>query len=199
MKLTITMILAIANISLCFAAGNPLAGQSRAIICFGCHEMDGNSTQDQFPKLAQQGEAYLAKQLRDFKKGRRVEEHMSSMVEAINETDIDDIAAYFSAQQRRMNNKNASVSITGKKIFQHGASERAIPACATCHGPAGTGNADRKYPLLAGQHKAYLLKTLNAFRNHSRSNDPNRIMQMIAEKLTDKEIDAIASYLSSLP
>jgi len=179
-------------------AGDPVIGKTKAIICIGCHGADGNSSHSIYPKLAEQNEAYLIKQLNDFKKGTRKEEHMSSMVEAINIEDIPDIAAYFSSQQRIPSSIDNIKSIQGKQIFQAGIQEKKIPACASCHGLKGTGNPPLNYPSLTGQHKEYLIKTLKDFRSRTRHNDINKIMRNATTKLTDNEINQLSDYISNL-
>lgn len=199
MRLVLSLLLSIGSISVGYCAGNPAIGKSSAIICVGCHESDGNSSNPQYPRLAAQGESYLAKQLHDLKNGQRAEEHMSSMVEAIEYSDIDNIAAYFSSQNRKTSLSNEPINLKGQAIFNKGIEAKTIPACAQCHGQTATGNPENKTPSLAGQHKTYLIKMLNAFRDHSRTNDPQKQMRVIAEKLSNKEIEAVSSYLSALP
>jgi len=181
------------------AAGDPIVGKTRAIICIGCHAVDGNSTNPDYPKLAGQGEAYLVKQLSDFKSGKRKEEHMSSMVEAISENDIPHIAAFFSQQKRRSETAVAQKNQTGQLLYLYGQAKRSIRACAQCHGTNGRGDPSRLYPSLAGQHSRYIEKCLKDFRSAERQNDKNGVMRQIASRLSDTEIRAIAHYISSLP
>jgi cytochrome c553 len=73
-----------------------------------------------------------------------------------------------------------------------------VPACAACHSPTGKGNAPAGYPALSGQHPEYTLQQLKDFRAGVRANDSNSMMRTIVERLTDKEIEALASYVSGL-
>jgi len=82
-----------------FAKGNPSAGKDKSIICSGCHGIDGNNDNSEYPILAGQHQAYLLKQLKDFKAGDRVDDHMTSMVNAVPESDFEDITAYFSSNK----------------------------------------------------------------------------------------------------
>jgi len=199
MKLLYSIFFLLLSSNCSYAGGNPSAGKSKIIICTGCHESDGNSTNPAYPKLAGQGEAYLTKQIRDFKSGARVEEHMTSMVKAINESDVENIAAYFSSQERQASRQKTTTTLSGKQIFNHGIKLKGVPACASCHGPSAHGITGKRYPLLAGQHKSYIIKMLQAFRDNRRHNDPDKQMRLIAKKLNDKEIEAISAYLAELP
>ena len=54
------------------AAGDVAAGKTKAAVCAACHGADGNAAVPMYPSLAGQGEAYLVKQIHDFKKGKDV-------------------------------------------------------------------------------------------------------------------------------
>ena len=125
------------------------------------------------------------------------------MVEAIETSDIPDVAAFFSIQkrsgdtaQRQLSNK-PNVEL-GKQIFQTGIKGRNIPACIYCHGTTGEGKTAETYPALSAQHASYTSKALRDFRNSTRKNDPNSLMRDIASKLSDKEINALSSYIEHL-
>lgn len=185
----------VALIPVCAMAETTGSEPANKAICIGCHGVDGNSTSGDFPRLAGQGKNYLAKQLRDFKSGKRKEEHMSSMVEAITLDEIPALAAWFSQQKIIAGNKASNP--LGQRIFQSGITVKEISACSSCHGEDGKGNDAAGFPLLAGQHADYLIKQLKSFRAAVRTND-NQIMQAITQQLSDKEIEALAQYLSSL-
>jgi len=74
---------------------------------------------------------------------------------------------------------------------------RGVAACTACHGPAGAG-VPAQFPRLAGQYAEYTAAQLKAFRAGERSNDPNRMMRALAEKLSDGEISALAEYIAGL-
>lgn len=181
-----------------FAGGNPIAGKDKIILCMGCHGADGSGSSSLFPKLAEQGEAYLAKQIRDFKSGARKEEHMTSMAETIDPADIDNIAAYFSGQPHKKGNSSTAETTTGRQIYSTGITGKGVTACISCHGKQALGVPVLKYPSLAGQYQEYLVKTLKDFRSGMRNNDPGKVMQSIATKLSDQEIDAVANYIGGL-
>jgi len=82
------------------AAGDAAAGQTKAAACGGCHGMDGNSLVPTFPKMAGQGEAYIAKQLADFKANdKRKNDIMLGMAAGLSEQDAADIGAFYQSQK----------------------------------------------------------------------------------------------------
>ena len=175
---------------------NISAGQTKSATCQGCHGPDGNSFSPDWPNLAQQNANYLGKQIHDFQSGARKDPTMSSMVIGLNEQDIRDIAAYFASQV--VTADPASKSAAGKKIYAGGNSYTRVPACAGCHGPNGAGNGPGAIPNLAGQKSGYVAKALRDFKTSARTNDRNKIMQDIASKMTEKEIDAVALFLAGM-
>lgn len=66
-------------------------------------------------------------------------------------------------------------------------------ACQVCHGKGGH-STNASYPILAGQHAAYIQKQLRAFRAGTRK-DP--IMNSMASTLSDQDIDDIAVFFQS--
>lgn len=104
-----TMIRTIAALSLLALAtpalaaapkGNIAAGQEKSKTCAACHGPTGNESLDpSYPKLAGQYPEYLAKALRDYKSGERQNAVMAGFAGALSEEDIDDLSAYFGAQE----------------------------------------------------------------------------------------------------
>jgi cytochrome c553 len=74
-------------------------------ICQACHGMDGNSPIPDNPKLAGQYRDYLAKALRDYKSGARKNPVMQGMAGTLTPQDIENIAAYYSAQPAVLESK----------------------------------------------------------------------------------------------
>ena len=79
-------------------AGDAAAGKAKAAICAACHGPTGTSSNPIWPNLAGQQEAYLAKQLKDFREGNRKDPLMSPQATALSDDDINNLAAYFSSQ-----------------------------------------------------------------------------------------------------
>jgi len=76
-------------------AGDVAAGKAKAAVCAGCHGVAGISVIPNFPNLAGQKSAYLAKQLKAFRDKTRVDPTMSGMAAALTDADIENLAAYF--------------------------------------------------------------------------------------------------------
>ncbi len=73
-----------------------------------------------------------------------------------------------------------------------------MPSCAGCHGPSGHGIAGAAFPMIGGQHAVYAAIQLRNYKSGTRATDPNSMMRTIASRLTDEEIDAVASYLQGM-
>lgn len=81
------------------ATGNFEAGKAKSTTCAACHGADGVSSVPSFPKLAGQERDYLVQALKDYKAGKRKNPIMAGQVQALSETDILDLALYFSKQK----------------------------------------------------------------------------------------------------
>lgn len=174
------------------------ARQTAETICAGCHMADGNSMLPANPKLAGQVEQYLFKQLTDFKSGNRASPVMGAMVASLNEDDMKGLAAYFASQTLNPESaRNTDTLAAGQKLWRAGNMDKGIPACAGCHGPAGAG-LPAQFPALSGQFAEYIETQVKAFRAGDRGNDPSRMMQDIAVKMTDPEIAAVSDYAAGL-
>jgi len=167
-------------------------------VCIACHGADGNSPVPANPKLASQHPDYLNKQLADFKSGVRKSAIMPGMVAALSPEDMKNLAAYFGGQkQAPAAAQDKALAAQGEKIYRGGVAEMGVPACSGCHGPAGSG-IPAMFPRLAGQHGDYIVAELIKFRNGERSNDPGKMMQMVAMKMSDKDMKAVAEYITGL-
>ena len=180
------------------AAGDASAGKGKSAVCAACHGADGNSPTDMFPKIAGQGEAYLVKQLIEFKSGVRSNAVMAPMVAALTEQDMADLAAYYAGQNIAPAATSEDLVASGQAIYRAGNKESGLPACMACHGPTGAGVPSAKWPALSGQHAAYIEAQLKSFAAGTRSNDPNDMMRDIAGKMTADEIKAVSNYVAGL-
>ena len=73
------------------------------------------------------------------------------------------------------------------------AGEQKAAACIACHGTAGNSTISSN-PILAGQHRSYLVQALNGYKDGSRSNP---IMKGMAAGLSEQDIEDIASYFAA--
>jgi len=179
------------------------AQQTATRACAACHGADGNSTLAVNPVLAGQHADYTLKQLtnfrpRDGKPAERPNAVMAGMVATLSVDDLRDLATYFETQRPapRMA-READLVKLGQAIYRGGILSKNVAACSACHGPNGSGMPSQ-YPRLAGQFADYTAAQLRAFRSGERANDPNRMMRAVADKLSDREIAAVAEYISGL-
>jgi cytochrome c553 len=176
--------------------GDAAAGKTKTESCAGCHGEDGNASAPMFPKLAGQHPAYLSKQLREFKSGKRVDPTMNAMAGSLTDADIADISAWYA--QHKVKAEKPEVTELGQKIYRTGLPSKGVPACAACHGPKGEGNPTSAYPQLGGQYSSYIAKILHDYKSVERNSDPNEIMRSIANRLNDEEINAVSDYVTGL-
>lgn len=180
--------------------GDPVAGKDKAGMCFGCHGEDGSTTTDtDTPKLAGQYGPYISKQVRNYLASTRAHMIMSGMAASVSDEDLDDIAAYF-ASLPMMKGDRPSGNKLGKKLFENDDLSRMMVRCSSCHGAAGKGlnPGNPVYPVIGGQHKAYLLRQLVDFRKGLRNNSQGGVMNTTVNRLSDAELEALADYISGL-
>jgi cytochrome c553 len=174
--------------------GEPIAKQ----LCSVCHGPDGNSPLAMNPNLATQHSEYLYKQLQDFKSGARNNAIMTGMTVSLSEDDLRNLAAYYESQPASTTMaKNMALVAQGQDLYRGGIPEKGISACSACHSPDGSG-IPPQYPRVSGQHAEYTATQLRAFRSGERDNDGNHMMRMIASRLSESEIMALAEYISGL-
>lgn len=182
------------------AAGPPPAPGSleeRLQLCAGCHNPDGNSVIAENPKIAGLNVKYIARQLEDFKAGKRENPIMSSIISMVDEKEFKPLAVYFSKQIRSPGTSDkADMLAKGKQIFEEGVIGTGAPACGGCHGEDGSGSD--KFPRLNGQNPTYVVNQLLNFKSGARSNDPKAVMQTVAKRMNEEEINAVAEYMSTL-
>ena len=181
------------------AAGDPKSGESKVAVCSACHGADGNSVVGLWPSLAGQNEKYLLKQLRLVKSGDRVIDSMVGLLDNLDDSDLEDISAFYASKKNKVGQVEESKLELGRKLYYAGNLEKGVPSCSACHSPRGLGNGPAAYPLLSGQQPDYVAKALKDYRSGARINeDPSKIMSAIAYKLDDTEIEALSSFVHGL-
>ncbi len=93
----IFVVLTLLAISASSYAGDVAAGKAKSALCTACHGAAGISPNDQWPNLAGQKEGYLLKQIKAFRDGERIDPMMAPMVKPLSDTDVENLAAYFSS------------------------------------------------------------------------------------------------------
>ncbi|MDX2506440.1 MAG: c-type cytochrome [Gammaproteobacteria bacterium] len=189
------------------AAGDADAGKAKAATCVACHGTDGNSIAPTFPNLAGQSEAFLYKQLQDFKAGKRKDPTMDAMILPLDDQAMQDISAFYAGQKLKPGQADPALVDAGKAIYKGGIAEIGVPSCMACHGPTGSGNPGSGYPQLASQKTAYVEKQLKDFRAAAqssddalvgRNNDASKMMRNAVKRMSDPEIKAVAQYIQGL-
>ncbi len=176
-------------------------------VCVACHGVEGNGIDPNapvtmYPLIAGQHAEYIAKQLKDFvavgdKPADRHNDLMSPMAMAVPAEDIVHVAAWYAKQKLKPSKATADEKVlkVGEQLWKYGHAKKGIPACAGCHGIQGQGLPSR-FPSIAGQYPEYTEAQMKLFRSGERNNGP--MMKVIAEKLTDKEIQAVSQYAAGL-
>ena len=188
------------------AAAAPAAGPAKADlakgqatasgVCGACHTFDGSRGSPANPILAGQHPEYLAKQLGEFKFGKRANPIMQGFAGTLSDEDMKNVAAFYAGKSAKTGfATNKATVAMGEKIYRGGIADRKVPACSGCHGPAGAG-IPSQYPRLAGQHAAYTEAQLLAFRGGARKNSAQ--MTGVAAGMTDADIKAVADYIAGL-
>ena len=166
------------------------AGKAKAQVCVACHGPMGNSTTPDYPILAGQTARYLYLELKDFKEGRRNDPRMSPMAANLSREDMQDLADYFAAQKLvpvPYNADGASIEAGRKKAAE--------VLCTMCH--LGGFSGQNEIPRVAGQQYQYIVKQLQDFRSHTRTNDAGN-MASVTRNLSDEDIRNLAAYINNL-
>lgn len=202
MRTVLLLVLSFGMAGHAFAAADAAAGQAKAAPCAACHGADGIAVAANYPNLAGQNERYLLRQLKMIKSKVREAPLMAGQLDALNEQDLANLAAYFAsktAQVAKAPDNNEALH-SGERLYRGGSLAKQVSACTACHSPMGNGNPPAGYPLLRGQSVDYVVAQLTAYREGKRKTDEDYggAMRMIAARLTDNEIRAIASYIQGL-
>ncbi|HEX7325573.1 MAG TPA: c-type cytochrome [Rhodanobacteraceae bacterium] len=184
---------------------------AEAVTCAACHGAKGVAIAPTFPNLAGQNYNYLLKSLEDFRAGKWQATPMDAIIKTVpvagGNANIKALAAYFSHFKR---DEAATAAAAGKipeaeakagyQLYFEGNPKAPIPipSCAACHIATGMGDAPMAVPRLAGQNAAYVAAQLAAFKSGKRHNSPDGVMGKIASRLTEKDIQDVAAYVSHM-
>jgi cytochrome c553 len=182
--------------------GSAKRGATIAQACLSCHGAHGEgSPAAGNPRLAGQSASYLLKQLRDYVSGSRSNSVMSAIAKAYNDQQQVDVATYYASLTKPY---NATVALSDKRLIERGRllaragdESKQVQACANCHGPDGSGEAPVA-PYLAGQSGNYLVSAINEWKSGARRNDGGGQMAVVAFRLDDGDLAALAAYFESL-
>ncbi len=165
-------------------------------VCFLCHGAEGESSSEVFPRLAGQHWEYIAKQLENFKTGKRKSTAMADMSSKLTPDEMAALGHYFEKMAAPPAGvEEPALAAVGKYLYLSGNKYSGVAACASCHGGQALGTSS--LPRLAGQYPSYLESQLKLFNKRERTND-NAVMHSVAEKMTPFEMAAVAQYLGGL-
>ena len=164
-------------------------------VCFLCHGAQGESSSEVFPRLAGQHWEYVAKQLDNFKSGKRKSSAMADMSAKLTPDEMVALGRYFETKTSPVvPRENAELAASGRLLYFSGNAASGVTACATCHGPRALGTA--QLPRLAGQVRGYLQNQLKQFNTRERRND-NEVMHNVAARMSEQEVIAVSEFISS--
>lgn len=178
-------------------AGNPSKGGELAKTCSACHGETGISVTPGYPSLAGQLPNYLYKQLQDYGNGDRQNPMMNGIAKSLSKQDAADLAVWFASQTPAFQSNSPMVYEQAENLVKDGSRDRVLPPCEVCHGSDGKGQVVDT-PALSGQSAEYLSATLKAFKTGERHNDIYSRMRLIAESLTDQEIEELGFYYQNI-
>jgi cytochrome c553 len=161
--------------------GDVIAGQALSQKCASCHGDDGNAAKGGMPTLAGQDAKYFVKGMNHYKNGERQHKKMFEAAEQLSEKDMLDLASFYAAQQPRRRNVRRQLD-----------SKEWIARCERCHGIDGN-SRDPRFPMLAGQDEAYLIRTIKAYASGARENST---MHAMATPLNTTDIERIAGHFA---
>lgn len=178
--------------------------EARLLACVGCHGERGKGVGNvYFPRLAGKPAGYLYNQLVAFREGRRKYNPMNYLLAYLPDPYLQKMAEYYAAQPLPAFTParpavSQAVLGRGQQLVTNGDPARQIPPCAACHGPELNGR-EPGIPGLLGLRTDYISAQLGAWRYGTRTALAPDCMQLIAARLTEEDVTAVASWLSSLP
>ncbi len=183
-------------------SGDPTRGASLnlELECNSCHGGDGVAVTDIWPSVAGQPAGYTFKILKDYQDQKnsltRRGQLMAYLVEEMTDQDIVDLAAFYESQPLPPAQEFPE-SEEAKILVQLGDPNRLIPPCSVCHGNSAQGSFP-DFSALAGQSPEYLTRVMLDFKSGMRANDVYSRMRLIAGRLTNEEIFALANYYATM-
>ena len=186
--------------------GDAERGEAASATCVACHQANGGgmniSGGESWPRLAGLNSNYIAKQLHDFKAGDRQNATMVTFANMLDDQQIADVAAYYSqlpaTPGQGGDNADEALLARGEQLAERGDWNAYIVSCKSCHGPGGQGVGET-FPGIAGQHAGYISAQLNAWKNDTRSNDPQNLMGAIAKRMSEEDIQAVSAWYATQP
>lgn len=175
--------------------GNVKNGQEAYEVCGACHLPSGAGRPDgTFPQLAGQHATVIIKQMADIRAGLRDNPTMYPFAITLSDAqELADVSVYIQTlcipREHGMGSNDPAVLAHGKSLYEK--------ECKSCHGANGEGDKQKFYPVLAGQHYKYMLRQVTEIREGKRRN-ANPDMVKIVKNYSDKDLDGVVTYMSTL-
>lgn len=175
--------------------GDAKAGKEAYEVCGACHLPSGSGRPDgTFPQLAGQHATVIIKQIADIRGGLRDNPTMYPFAVTLSDAqELADVSAYIQTlcipREHGMGSKDPAILKHGEELYKK--------ECTSCHGVNGEGDKAKFYPVLAGQHYKYMLRQVTEIRDGKRRN-ANPDMVKIVKKYSDRDLDAVVTYMSTL-
>ncbi len=173
---------------------------------FSCRSCHGDAAQGyaakNAPALAGQSADYLARQLENFKTGRRGAHEadtwgaqMALMAVSIETSNVRKLSEYIASLPPRRSARSDAVPDPGMQVV--------FAPCAACHGSGGEGNPAFNAPRIAGLDAAYLARQIRNFRDGVRGASPddqygNQMRAAIPRNLEGDTVVRLAEFISGL-
>lgn len=160
------------------------AGKAAAAGCGGCHGENGISSVPGMPSLVGFDPKYFVSAVNAYKDGRRKHDMMKTLVSAISNKELENIALFYAMQKPA----KAKTPSPGDQT----AGKTAASACASCHGEGGVSTSSA--PSLAGQDAQYFVTAMKEYKNGSR---PDEAMKGPAASIDETTIKNMAAYYAN--
>jgi len=169
--------------------------------CASCHGSRGEGDASSgAPRLSGLSAAYSERQLDAYAIGRRTNALMEPIAQALTAQERRAISVHYAKIRGARPSRRAAPppgEDIGRELATRGRWRDELPACVACHGNGGSG-VGANFPPLAGQPSSYLVNQLRAWQTNSRDPGPLGLMGGIAEKLSDRDIQAVARYFGEI-
>ena len=189
--MSLLLVLAVAGT----AAAGPLdtPGAPQALVCSACHGFGGQSQSNTMPIIAGIAPWYFKKAIQDYAAGKRTSPEMEPYAKQVLQLGVDDVAAYFAAQQRTP----SPVKLDPAAVERGRA---AAVQCTLCHGVSGKGDSSKGVPDLTGQPPGYLRNQMLLFKADRRSpgDEQLKAVKALMRTIPDEQIADLAAYWSSV-
>lgn len=175
------------------AQGEALAKDSK---CAKCHGDAGVSDDPEDINIAGMRASYIYKQLKDYQNKSRDARDMYKQVRKLDDQQMADLAAWYASLEPAQPAPRGNTDPAILELVYQGDPQRLLKACAACHGRNGRGG-QFDHPALSGQYPEYLITTLTEFKEGDRTNDIYSRMRVVAQALTEAEIEGLAAYYAA--